>query len=163
MFDYHYDLLTEVYINQNNIQKLKEKYKRVYNKDNITGGIFNLFFMSEKQMEDELNISRQEINLKEMLYKVHKLIIENNIIPKETKYVYGIEGLDYLEKIDDVEYLYKLGVRLVRHLKLIVVCLFSYLISLFILHLNLFENSYSISDSLGKLSNKFCSNFLQLL
>ena len=111
MFDYHYDLLTEVYINQNNIQKLKEKYKRVYNKDNITGGIFNLFFMSEKQMEDELNISRQEINLKEMLYKVHKLIIENNIIPKETKYVYGIEGLDYLEKIDDVEYLYKLGVR----------------------------------------------------
>lgn len=111
MFDYHYDLLTEVYLNRNNIPKLKEYYKKVYNKNNITGGIFNLFFMSEKEMEEELGIQKQELNLKEMLFTVHKIIEENRLIPEGIKYVYGIEGLDYLEKIDDVEYLYKMGVR----------------------------------------------------
>lgn len=111
MFDYHYDLLTEVYLNKNNIPKLKEYYKKVYTKDNITGGIFNLFFMNEKEMEEELGIQKQELNLKEMLFTVHKIIEENKLIPEGIQYVYGIEGLDYLEKIDDVEYLYKLGVR----------------------------------------------------
>lgn len=111
MFDYHYDLLTEVYLNRNNIPKLKEYYKKAYNKNNITGGIFNLFFMSEKEMEEELGIQKQELNLKEMLFTVHKIIEENKLIPEGIKYVYGIEGLDYLEKIDDVEYLYKMGVR----------------------------------------------------
>lgn len=111
MFDYHYDLLTEVYLNKDNLQKLKERYKKAYNKNNLTGGIFNLFFMSEKEMEDELGITEKELNLKKMLFTVNQLIKEKELIPKQTQYVYGIEGLDYLEKIDDVEYLYKLGVR----------------------------------------------------
>lgn len=111
MFDYHYDLLTEVYLNRANPQKLKEYYKNIYNKSNITGGIFNLFFMSEKEMEDELKISKQEINLKKMLYEVHKIIKENELIPDNIHYVYGIEGLDYLKKVEDVEYLYEMGVR----------------------------------------------------
>lgn len=111
MFDYHYDLLTEVYLNRNNIQKLKEYYKKAYSKNNITGGIFNLFFMSEKEMLEELDISKEELNLKEMLFTVHKIIEENKLIPEGIDYVYGIEGLDYLEEIDDVEYLYKMGVR----------------------------------------------------
>lgn len=111
MFDYHYDLLTEVYLNKNNIQKLKDKYKTVYNENNITGGIFNLFFMSEREMEEDLGISKKEINLKEMLFTVHKIIEENKLIPENINYVYGIEGLDYLEKLEDIEYLYNLGVR----------------------------------------------------
>ena len=111
MFDYHYDLLTEVYLNRNNIQKLKQYYRRAYNKNNITGGIFNLFFMSEKEMEEELGIQKEELNLKKMLFTVHKIIEENKLIPDEISYVYGIEGLDYLENIEDIEYLYNLGVR----------------------------------------------------
>ncbi len=111
MFDYHYDLLTEVYLNRNNIQKLKQYYRRAYNKNNITGGIFNLFFMSEKEMEEELGIRKEELNLKKMLFTVHKIIEENKLIPDEISYVYGIEGLDYLENIEDIEYLYNLGVR----------------------------------------------------
>lgn len=111
MFDYHYDLLTEVYLNRNNIPKLKEYYKEAYNKNNIAGGIFNLFFMSEKEMEEELGIQKEELNLKKMLFTVHKIIEENKLIPEGVKYAYGIEGLDYLEKIDDIEYLYKMGVR----------------------------------------------------
>ena len=111
MFDYHYDLLTEVYINRNNVQKLKERYNKAYRNNNITGGIFNLFFMSEKEMEEELGISKNELNLKNMLFTVHKIIEENKLIPQNTNYVYGIECLDYLEKLEDVEYLYNLGVR----------------------------------------------------
>ena len=114
MFDYHYDLLTEVYLNRNNLQFLKQKYKIAYNKENITGGIFNLFFMSEKEMEEELGIKKEELNLKKMLFEVHKLIKENDLISKDINYVYGIEGLDYLENLDDLEYLYKLGVRSVN-------------------------------------------------
>lgn len=111
MFDYHYDLLTNVYMNRCRPQKMKEYYKKIYNRNNITGGIFNLFFMSEKEMKEELNIDKSEINVKKMLYTVHELIKEYEIIPKGIKYVYGIEGLDYLEKIEDIEYLYDLGVR----------------------------------------------------
>lgn len=114
MFDYHYDLLTNVYLHRNNLQKLKEYYKKIYNKNNITGGIFNLFFMSQKEMQEELGIDKKELNLKKMLYEVHKLINEQKIIPSGIKYVYGIEGLDYLEKIEDVEYIYNLGVRSVN-------------------------------------------------
>ncbi len=111
MFDYHYDLLTNVYINRHNTQMLKEYYKKIYNKNNITGGIFNLFFMSEKEMEEELDIKREEINIKEMLTIVHQTINKYQIIPSGIKYVYGIEGLDYLEKLEDLEELYSLGVR----------------------------------------------------
>lgn len=111
MFDYHYDLLTEVYLNRNNLQYLKERYKKAYNKNNITGGIFNLFFMTEREMKEELGIPKEELDLKKMLFEVHKLIKENDLIPESTNYVYGIEGLDYLESLDDLDYLYKLGVR----------------------------------------------------
>lgn len=114
MFDYHYDLLTNVYINRSNPQKLKEDYKKIYNRSNITGGIFNLFFMSKEEMKDELNISEDEINLKKMLATTHKIIKEYKIIPDGIKYVYGIEGLDYLEDLDDIEELYSFGVRSVN-------------------------------------------------
>ena len=111
MFDCHADLLTFIYINRNNLRKIKDVCKNLYNKNNITGAIFNLFFMSEKEMEEELGINKGEIDVINMLKIVDCILKENDILPKNMKYFYGIEGLDYLKNISDIDILYDLGVR----------------------------------------------------
>lgn len=114
MFDCHYDLLTYVYINRFNLKKVKRFCKKVFRRNNITGGIFNLFYMSVEQMQEELNIEKSEINVVENLELVDKLIKQYNIIPKKINYIYGIEGLDYIKDFEDIDKLYNLGVRSVN-------------------------------------------------
>lgn len=111
MFDLHYDLLTQIYINKEEVAYLKEYFKKVYNNQNIIGGVFNLFYMLSKEMKEELNIERREIDLIKNLETVTSLIKEYQLIPKETKYIIGIEGLDYLKNIEDIDKIYELGVR----------------------------------------------------
>lgn len=111
MFDCHYDLLTYIYMNKNDIDMVKDYCKKVYNEDNIKGGIFNLFYMSEAEMKEEINVQKDEIDVIENLRLVKELINEYNLIPKGTKYVFGIEGLDYLKNIYDIDKLYELGLR----------------------------------------------------
>ena len=110
MFDCHYDLLTYIYMNKDNLREVKSHCKKTF-KDNITGGIFNLFYMSPKEMDEELGIKKEDINIIKNLKDVNKLIKENNIIPNNVKYIYGIEGLDYLEKLEDLDEIYNLGVK----------------------------------------------------
>lgn len=114
MFDCHCDLLTYIYMNRNDVEKIKKICNSIYNNKNIKGAIFNLFFMSKQEMQDELDIAENEINVIEMLKKVDYIINKYNIIPNKTKYIYGIEGLDYLENISDIDVLYNLGVRSVN-------------------------------------------------
>lgn len=111
MFDCHYDLLTYILIKKEEKDFLKRYCERVYRKDNITGGIFNLFYMTKQEMKQELEIEENQINLIENLKEVKQYIDLNQIIPKGTKYIFGIEGLDYLEKIEDIDILYSLGLR----------------------------------------------------
>ncbi len=113
MFDLHYDLLTYIYMNKDNLKKVKKYFKKIFN-NNITGGIFNLFYMSYNEMEDELGIKKEEINIIKNLEEVNRLISDNELIPKKIKYIYGIEGLDYLENIEDIDKIYGLGVRSVN-------------------------------------------------
>lgn len=115
MYDFHYDLLTRVYLayKNNNYKKLK-KFCKNY-KTNINGGILNLYFMSPKEMKDELDIDFEEYNP-----DFHGVVTIFSIIDKEIKkhklfslnsnYVYGIEGCDYLE-IEDLKILYHFGLR----------------------------------------------------
>ena len=111
MFDLHYDLLTQIYINKEKTEYLKKCFEEIYNKQNITGGIFNLFYMSTKEMNEELNIKKQEIDIIKNLKLVTDLIEKHQLISKETKYIIGIEGLDYLKKVEDIDKMYELGVR----------------------------------------------------
>lgn len=113
MFDCHYDLLTYVYINKNNLKEVKKHFRKIF-RDNITGGIFNLFYMSPEEMEEELGIKKEEIDIIENLKEVNSLISNYDLVPKDIKYIYGIEGLDYLEEIEDVDKIYDLGVRSVN-------------------------------------------------
>ena len=41
-----------------------KKYCRKIFRNNITGGIFNLFYMSLKEMKEELKIEQEEISIK---------------------------------------------------------------------------------------------------
>lgn len=113
MFDLHYDLLTYIYMNKNNLKEVKKHFKKIFT-NNITGGIFNLFYMSPEEMQDELEIKEEEIDIIQNLKEVNRLIYENNLISKNIKYIYGIEGLDYLKRLDDLEEIYNLGVRSVN-------------------------------------------------
>lgn len=111
MFDCHYDLLTYILMKKNEVELLKEQCRRVYRKDNITGGIFNLFYMSPVEMRAELGIEEEQINLIENLKEVKQFIESNQLISSDTKYIFGIEGLDYLKNIEDIDILYSLGLR----------------------------------------------------
>jgi len=90
---------------------LKEHCKNVYTKENITGGIFNLFYMTEQEMQEEIGIEKEQIQVVENLKEVKQYIEENQLIPEGIDYIFGIEGLDYLEKIEDIDTLYALGLR----------------------------------------------------
>lgn len=111
MFDCHYDLLTYILMKKEEKEFLKEYCKKVYNKNNITGGIFNLFYMSELEMKEEIGISKEQINVIQNLKEVKQYIEYNNLLSKKINYILGIEGLDYLEDIDDIDILYSLGLR----------------------------------------------------
>jgi len=113
MFDLHYDLLSFIYINKNNINKIKRHCDKIF-KNNIKGGIFNLFYMTKQEMKKELGVKSEEIDVIENLKTVKNIIDENKLIPANIDYVFGIEGLDYLKNIEDIDILYKLGVRSVN-------------------------------------------------
>ncbi len=110
MFDCHYDLLTYIYMNRRNLRPVITHCRKIFF-NNITGGIFNLFYMSEKEMYDELGIQANEIDIIQNLKMVNFLIKRYKIIPYNIKYIIGIEGLDYLKNISDIDILYNLGLR----------------------------------------------------
>lgn len=110
MFDCHYDLLTYIYMNRKKLNQVIPHCNKIFN-NNITGGIFNLFYMSKQEMKEELNIEPNEIDIIQNLKEVNSLIKKNKIIPNNIKYIIGIEGLDYLESIDHIDEMHLLGVR----------------------------------------------------
>jgi len=114
MFDCHYDLLTIILMCKDKKELLEKYCKDVYNSNNITGGIFNLFYMTYNEMKEEIGMDKEDIDLIENLREVKEFIQLNKIIPEGTKYIFGIEGLDYLENIEDIDVLYDLGLRSVN-------------------------------------------------
>ncbi len=113
MYDLHYDLLTYILMNKNNLSKVKKHCEEIF-KNNIRGGIFNLFYMSPKEMKEELNIDFEDIEIINNLKQVIKAINKYKLIPSNVKYIFGIEGLDYLKDLEDLDEIYKLGVRSVN-------------------------------------------------
>ena len=113
MYDCHYDLLTYIYMNKDNLNEVKKHCNKIFD-GNIKGGIFNLFYMSENEMQNELEIKSEDINIIKNLKEVKELIKKEKIIPEDIEYKIGIEGLDYLEKLEDIDILYTLGVRTVN-------------------------------------------------
>ncbi len=105
MVDCHYDLLTILYCcylknDFSYIKKIQEDLKEV------DGLIANLYFMSKKEMEEELHIT--EINVVEM-FQISTKLFQKYF--KDKKVIYSIEGCDYIKDEKELEKLYHLGLR----------------------------------------------------
>lgn len=107
MFDAHYDLLS-IYIIAKYHHKLDrlEEYYSHFHYDNINGVFANLYFMSKKEMEDELGCFFDEIDVIS-LFKEAKEVIDKAKI--KAKILYSIEGCDYIKDEKELIKLYKLG------------------------------------------------------
>jgi len=121
MYDMHYDLLTILYfnfLNGNkcaNLKKCLKDIEGIYSKNNIRGGIINLYFMDEKEMEWQLGIPKNLLNnvpymFKESIKILNRFKAEKEI-PKNTNFLYSIEGCDYIKNESELEELYSLGLR----------------------------------------------------
>ena len=112
MIDLHYDLLTYIYLNvkRGNMRFIKDYCEKIFD-NNINGGILNLYFMSKKDMKKELGINENELNVINMLKVVVTAINEYDLLPNRERFLFGIEGCDYLKSPEDLIELYNLGVR----------------------------------------------------
>ena len=121
MFDSHYDLLTILYytfLKDNGIVNKKGYAKtisKIYNENNVIGGFINLYFMSEEEMKKELGIDKILLNDVTSMFKkslnILETLKEDNIISKDIKFIYSIEGCDYIKDTKELEILYNLGLR----------------------------------------------------
>ena len=55
--------------------------------------------MSEKEMQEENEISKDQINVINNLREVKEYIQKHHLLSDNVTYIFGIEGLDYLENI----------------------------------------------------------------
>lgn len=110
MVDTHYDLLSICYkcYLENDYSKI-ERFSKEINNSGVKCIFANLYFMSRKEMIDELgpNYYRDDVSILEM-FKISKTILEKYL--PNIEFVYSIEGCDYL-KLDDLEPLYNEGLR----------------------------------------------------
>ena len=111
MFDMHYDLLSIAYVCylKNDYSYLEERVKS-YRNDNIQGVVANLYFMSDVEMKEELHpwYYQKEVPVVEM-FRISTEIVKSYL--PSTELIFSIEGCDYIEGPEELEELYKLGLR----------------------------------------------------
>lgn len=119
MFDMHYDLLSRLYYDYIKYGEVtnntKNDLKKIFNSSNIVGGFINLYFMNEKEMYEEAGLTLSQLEnvvgiFKKCVELIEMLKIEN-IISKDIKFIYGIEGCDYIKDEHELDELYNLGLR----------------------------------------------------
>lgn len=109
MIDTHYDLLTIAYVAYlNNDYSYLEKISHYFNKDNVTGVIANLYFMSLEEMKNELHPEyyNKKVSVLDMFVKAKEIL--DFYLPNTDK-LYSIEGADYISGEDELEKLHKAG------------------------------------------------------
>ena len=101
MIDLHFDLLTKLYTSYlENDFTFIEEFSKNFNKDNVSGVIANMCFMSKKEMEEEYS---------KHYFEISKQLIEE-YIDSDIKYIMSIEGCDYVD-INDLDTLKELGLK----------------------------------------------------
>lgn len=123
MYDAHYDLLTIIYFNlkKDNPKANKDRFIsdciKIYKEGNVDGGIINLYFMSKEEMLEELGITAEELaNVRKMFKNAIdslKALERQKIIPKDKKFIYSIEGCDFIENPLELWDLYNMGLRII--------------------------------------------------
>lgn len=111
MIDLHFDLLTKLYTSylENDFTFIKEFVKN-YNKDNVTGVIANMCFMSKSEMEEEYSKHYFDDSVSVVdMFLVSKMLLEE-YLDSDIKYILSIEGCDYVD-INDLDTLKELGLK----------------------------------------------------
>lgn len=107
MIDLHHDLLSIMYYSYiRDDYSFLDKWLSNFRDDNVSGLLANLYFMNPEEMKVE--IGDKDINVIEMF----KISIEmfKKYLPN-TDVIFSIEGCDYIKDINELEELYKLGLR----------------------------------------------------
>lgn len=123
MYDLHYDLLTIIYFNlksgnpKANKEKLINDCINIYKDENVYGGIINLYFMSPDEMMDELGITKKECEDVKSMFKTAisglSNMQNNGIIPNDRKFIFSIEGCDFIKDPMELLNLYNMGLRVI--------------------------------------------------
>lgn len=109
MIDLHYDLLSILYYSyKKNDFRYVEKLQKYYEKNNISAVVCNLYFMSEEEMKEEMQELYEPIDVVER-FKISTMLF-SKYFPK-LKALYSIEGCDYISSTQELEELYRLGLR----------------------------------------------------
>lgn len=111
MVDTHYDLLSICYtcFLKNDYKKIEDIAFEINKDDNIKCIFANLYFMSEKEMKEELHENYYNPNVSIIdMFKISKRILEHYL--PNIDFIYSIEGCDYVD-IADLEELYNEGLR----------------------------------------------------
>ena len=107
MIDLHHDLLSVLYYSYlRDDYTYVEEWIKHFNTDNVSGLLANLYFMNPDEMKAE--IGNREINVVEM-FKISTDLFKK-YLPDE-KVIFSIEGCDYIKDTDELEELFKLGLR----------------------------------------------------
>lgn len=107
MIDLHHDLLSIMYYSYiRDDYSFLDKWLSNFRDDNVSGLLANLYFMNPEEMKVE--IGDKDINVIEMF----KISIEmfKKYLPN-TDVIFSIEGCDYIKDTNELEELYKLGLR----------------------------------------------------
>lgn len=121
MYDMNFELLTMLYY----YFKRHETYDRLdefilalsilYKKEKFFGAVVNLCFTTDDKMREQLDINPYEIKDIATIFKNSIQLLDNmktlEIIPEETKFLYGIEGLSRIENENKLVELYNLSLR----------------------------------------------------
>lgn len=104
----HYDLLSILYHcykrdDYSYIEKIRDKISS----SGVKGIIANLYFMNEKEMQEEFGSYYEEIDVVKMFSKATQLFKKYFKIPV----IFSIEGCDYIKDTLELEELYNLGLR----------------------------------------------------
>lgn len=111
MFDFHYDLLTQLYISYlNDDFKKVSEFCKSFREDNVKAVLANMCFETEAEMKEDYhpNYWNPQVGLKKMFFIATSLV--SKFVPSDIEVYYSIEGCDYVE-IEDLEDLYKMGLR----------------------------------------------------
>ena len=107
MIDLHHDLLSIMYYSYiRDDYSFLNKWLTNFREDNVSGLLANLYFMNPDEMKVE--IGDRDINVLEMFNKSTELF--KKYLPN-TDVIFSIEGCDYINDTDELEQLYKLGLR----------------------------------------------------
>lgn len=107
MIDLHHDLLSILYYcHLHGREDYLKEWIQNFHKENVSGLLANLYYMSKEEMRKEMG--EKEIDVLEM-FQLSTTLFQKYLPNVPVRF--SIEGCDYIHGVEELEELYKLGLR----------------------------------------------------